>query len=67
MERYHAFRVKQDLEAANAELAMRAHERDVALFVEHMWRDLYEDIKKNKCEITRRLCDVQEHLKEERE
>ena len=58
-ERDYTYRVKQDLSAANKELAMRVEERNMALSAERQWKNLYEDIKKDKQEAMRRLQELQ--------
>jgi len=58
-ERDYTYRVKQDLSAANKELAMRVEERNMALSAERQWKSLYEDIKRDKQEALRRLQELQ--------
>jgi len=58
-ERDYTHKIKQDLYAANKELAMRAEERNMALSAERQWKNLYEDIKKDKQEALRRLQELQ--------
>jgi len=63
--------IKQDLSAANKELTMRVQERNKALLAERQWKNLYEDIKKDKQEVVKRLqglqiqVNVMEHQVEE--
>ena len=58
-ERDYTHRIKQDLSGVNKELTMRVQERNTALLVECQWKNLYEDIKKDKQEIVKRLQDLQ--------
>ena len=58
-ERNYTHRIKQDLSAANKELAMRVEERNMALSAERQWKNLYEDIKRDKQEAPRRLQELQ--------
>ena len=58
-ERDYTYRIKQDLAAANKELTIRAQERNVASSAECQWKNLYEDIKRDKQEAMRRLQDLQ--------
>jgi len=58
-ERNYTHRIKQDLSAANKELTMRVQERNTALLAESQWKNLYEDIKRDKQEVMKRLQDFQ--------
>jgi len=58
-ERDYTHRIKQDLSAANKELTMRVQERNTALLAVRQWKNLYEDIKKEKQEVVKRLQDLQ--------
>ena len=58
-ERDYTHRIKQDLSAANKELTMRVQERNTTLLAEHQWKNLYEDIKRDKQEVVKRLQDLQ--------
>ena len=58
-ERDYTFRIKQDLAAFNVELAKRAQERDVVSSVERQWKNLYENIKKEKHEALEQLRKLQ--------
>jgi len=58
-ERDYTHRIKQDLSAANKELTMRVQERNTALLAERQWKNLYEDIKRDKQEVIKRLQDLQ--------
>jgi len=58
-ERDYTHRIKQDLSAANKELTMRVQERNTALLAERQWKNLYEDIKRDKQEVMKRLQDLQ--------
>jgi len=58
-ERDYTHRIKQDMSAANKELTMRIQERNTALLAERQWKNLYEDIKRDKQEVVKRLQDLQ--------
>ena len=58
-ERDYIHRIKQDLSAANKELTMRVQERNTALLAERQWKNLYEDIKRDKQEVVKGLQDLQ--------
>ena len=58
-ERDYTHKIKQDLSAANKELKMRVQERNTALLAERQWKNLYEDIKRDKQEVMKRLQDLQ--------
>jgi len=58
-ERDYTHRIKQDLSTANKELTMRVQERNTALLAERQWKNLYEDIKRDKQEVMKRLQDLQ--------
>ena len=58
-ERNYTFRIKQDLAIANVELTKRAQERDMVSSVERQWKNLYENIKKEKQEALKQLCELQ--------
>ena len=58
-ERDYTHRIKQDLFVANKELTMKVQERNTTLLAEHQWKNLYEDIKKDKQEVVKRLQDLQ--------
>jgi len=58
-ERDYTYRIKQDLAAANKELAMRVEERNMALSAERQWKNLYADIKKDKQEAMGKLQELQ--------
>ena len=58
-EKDYTFRIKQDLAAANAELTKRAQEWDVVSSVERQWKNLYENVKKEKQEALEQLCELQ--------
>jgi len=40
--------IKQDLAVANVELTKRAQERNMVSSAERQWKNLYENIKKEK-------------------
>jgi len=50
---------KQDLVAINIELTLRAQEWNIAASSKHQWKTLYEEIKQDKQEALRKLCDLQ--------
>jgi len=58
-ERDYTFRIKQDLAAVNVELTKRAQEWDVVSSAERQWKNLYENIKKEKQEALEQLCELQ--------
>jgi len=58
-EKDYTFRIKQDLAAANAELTKRAQERNVVSSAERQWKNLYENIKKEKQEALEQLRELQ--------
>ena len=58
-ERDDTHRIKQYLSTANKELTMRVQERNTALLAERQWKNLYEDIKRDKQKVVKRLQDLQ--------
>jgi len=58
-ERDYTFRIKRDLAAANAELTKKAQERNVVSSAERQWKNLYENIKKEKQEALEQLHELQ--------
>ena len=57
--RDYTHRIKQDLSATNKGLTIRVQERNTALLAERQWKNLYEDIKKDKQEVVKRLQDLE--------
>jgi len=58
-ERDYTFRIKRDLAAANAELKKKAQEWNVVSSAERQWKNLYENIKKEKQEALEQLHELQ--------